>query len=511
MKMQGQDTCHQVPLRPIFILNNPTLRAAAPCTSGFGGIPYWYPTSTEMLTGFLDPCTNYVIPDTAYISGAAQTPEAALLPDVPQPVPDGAGVLAVSDYGFANGSIYVNPDYKSFASTCLTQTLRKDSLYRLDFYAGFGKAGSEYLEFSNQLLGPEFSTTPETFGLFGMPDCSAVGNPIPLYSCVDRAGWIPLGEVTIKGSPGAWSKASILFTPPMDINAIAIGPSCDTNFSSPPFSATHNGKAYAINRFAFFLDSLQFYGANAPPPIVSLISGDSCTSTITLEMQPGTYYATSALQWYRNDTLLSGQQDSLIIIPRANPGTDTFRCQVSNDTLCLVSNPFPIDWAPLPTAAALGSADTTICQPDSLILDAFIDNSFSYVWQDGSTYPYFDVTHNGTYTVTISNACGSARAQKTVKFVLCDYNVYVPNAFTPNNDGYNDRFRARFFTPPARFSMEVFNRNGQQLYSSKDPTEGWDGTFNNIRQPGGGYIWYLRFTDNLGKAHSLTGTLLLIR
>lgn len=496
---------------PIFILNNPTLRAAAPCTSGFQGVPYWYPTSTEMLTGFLDPCTNYVIPDSAYISGAAQTPEAALLPAVPQPVPDGGGVLAVSDYGFIAGSIYVNPDYKSFASTCLTQTLRKDSLYRLDFYAGFGQAGTEYIEFSNQLLGPEFSTTPETFGLFGMSDCSAVGNPIPLYSCIDRAGWIPLGEVTIRGNSGTWSKASIYFTPPVDINAIAIGPSCDTNFTSLPVTATHDGKPYNTNRYSFFLDSLQFYGASAPPPIVNLVSGDSCTSTIILEMQPANYYTASSLQWYRNDTLLSGQQDSLITIPRSSPGTDTFRCQVRNDTLCLVSNPFPIDWAPLPSAAALGSADTSVCQPDSLVLNAFIDGSLNYVWQDGSTHPYFNVTRNGTYTVTISNACGSVQAQKTVKFVLCDYNVYVPNAFTPNDDGNNDRFRAHFFTLPARFSMQIFNRNGLEVYSTTDPTAGWDGSFSDLRQPAGGYIWYIQFTDSLGKAHSLNGTLLLIR
>ena len=154
MKMQGQDTCHQVPLRPIFILNNPSLLAAAPCTSGFAGIPFWFPASTEMLTGFLEPCTNYVVPDATYVLGASQTPQVAVFPIVPQPVPDGAGVIAVSDYGYASGSIYTNPDYKSFATTCLTQPLRQDSLYRFDFYAGFGQAGNQAVQLSNGLLGP---------------------------------------------------------------------------------------------------------------------------------------------------------------------------------------------------------------------------------------------------------------------------------------------------------------------------------------------------------------------
>ncbi|HLX66384.1 MAG TPA: gliding motility-associated C-terminal domain-containing protein, partial [Puia sp.] len=122
-----------------------------------------------------------------------------------------------------------------------------------------------------------------------------------------------------------------------------------------------------------------------------------------------------------------------------------------------------------------------------------------------------DVTHDGTYTVTISNSCGSAQAQKTVRFVQCDYDVHVPNAFTPNDDGHNDRFRAHFFLPPAHFSIRIFNRGGLEVYTSQDPDEGWDGTFNSTRQPAGGYIWYIRFTDSLGKTHSINGTLVLIR
>lgn len=511
MKMQGQDTCHLVPMNPIFILNNPRLLNAANCTSGFRGIPYWYPASSEMLTGFLEPCTNYLVPDTAYLAGIALTPQAALLPVVPQPVPDGAGVLAVSDYGFGAGSIYVNPDYKSFATTCLTQALRKDSLYRFDFYAGFGQAGAHYLDSGNELLGPENSPAPETFGLFGMTDCSAVGNIIPFYSCIDRTGWIPLGEVTVMGTPGGWTKASILFTPPVDINAVAVGPSCDTFFATPPFSASYNGKFWNINRYSFFLDSLQFYATNAPPPLISLFSGDSCTSTVMLEMQPALYYAASSLQWYRNDTLLKGQNDSLISIPRTNASTDTFRCQVFNDSLCLVSNPITVTWAPVPTAAVLGSKDTSVCQSDSLVLNAFTNSDFNYRWQDGSTQPWFNVTHDGTYTVTVSNTCGSVQTSKTVRFVQCDYNVYVPNAFTPNNDGKNDRFRAHFFNPPTRFSIEIFNRGGLEVYASRDPDDGWDGSFDNTRQPAGAYIWSIRFTDQLGNAHNLTGTLVLIR
>jgi gliding motility-associated-like protein len=228
-------------------------------------------------------------------------------------------------------------------------------------------------------------------------------------------------------------------------------------------------------------------------------------------MQPAAFYAASSLQWYRNDTLLAGQQDSTITIPRKNSGLDLYRCQVQNDSICLVSNPFPVNWIPIPNPSVLGAPDTSVCQTDSFLLNAFTDSSFHYVWQDGSTLPYFSVTQNGAYTVSISDSCGTAQAQKTVHFVKCDYNVYVPNAFTPNGDGKNDLFRTIFFFPPTRFNLRIFNRDGLEIFSTNDPAQGWDGSYKGIRQPAGAYIWALRYTDDSHKDHSLTGTLVLIR
>jgi hypothetical protein len=293
VKMKGQDTCHQVPLRPIFILNNPSLLAAAPCTSGFAGIPFWYPASTEMLTGFLQPCTNYVIPDATYISGAAQTPQVAIFPVVPQPVPDGAGVIAVSDYGYATGSIYTNPDYKSFATTCLSQTLRYDSLYRLDFYVGFGLAGTQAVQLSNSLLGPEYSTTTETFGLFAMSDCSAVGIPIPFYSCINRAGWIPIGEVTVKGGPGTWNKASILFTAPADIN-VPISPSRPSSAPTTEYPTTSTGIPFSSTAFSSMAPTPHHPSLTSSPATPVLRpSSSKCSPLPTTQHPPSNGTATT--------------------------------------------------------------------------------------------------------------------------------------------------------------------------------------------------------------------------
>jgi gliding motility-associated-like protein len=510
-KIYGQDTCNHSPFTPIFILNNTPLEYnSLNCTSGFQGVPFWYPMYSEVLTGFLNPCTNYVIPDSTYVSGSVQSYNVCLFPTVPMPVPDGKGIIAVSDFGFNNG-IYVYPSYKSYASTCLISPLQKDSLYRLDFYVGFGTPGSEFLPVTNQLLGPGDSPSPEIFGLFGFGDCSGLPKQIPIIGCPTRLNWTNLGTVKVGGLPGTWVKASIQFTPGMDIRAIAIGSSCDTNFTAQPLSSSHNGQSLRNNTFSYFLDSLQFYQAKVPPPVISLVSGNPCSSAVVLQMQPADFYIGAHFQWYRNDVALSNENGSTITIPRKNSGSDAYKCQVQNDSVCLVSDPFEVSWTPIPNAGVLGISDTTVCLNESLLLNAFTDTTASYLWQNGSTSPYFSVTQRGTYRVTISNACGSATSQKTVNFEKCNFDPFLPNAFTPNGDGKNDVFRAHYFNPPGRFDLQVFNRNGLEVFASLDPAVGWDGTFKGIRQPSGTYLWIVRYTDKSNIEHTMKGSVVLIR
>jgi gliding motility-associated-like protein len=63
-----------------------------------------------------------------------------------------------------------------------------------------------------------------------------------------------------------------------------------------------------------------------------------------------------------------------------------------------------------------------------------------------------------------------------------EFNVYIPNSFTPNADGLNDVF-APVFSPygldAKTFEMEIFDRWGKSLYHTKDVTKGWDGSIQN--------------------------------
>jgi gliding motility-associated-like protein len=73
---------------------------------------------------------------------------------------------------------------------------------------------------------------------------------------------------------------------------------------------------------------------------------------------------------------------------------------------------------------------------------------------------------------------------------------YVPNAFTPDGNEFNQTFQPVFTTgfDPTRFQMLIFNRWGEIVFESKDASVGWDGTnFQGIIVPDGIYNWNITF------------------
>ncbi len=89
--------------------------------------------------------------------------------------------------------------------------------------------------------------------------------------------------------------------------------------------------------------------------------------------------------------------------------------------------------------------------------------------------------------------------------------LYIPNAFSPNNDGSNDRFKIIAADGYQLLQFEVYNRWGQIIYGSTDFSTGWDGNNNGVQQPMDTYIYLLRMRSANGKTISRTGTVTLVR
>ncbi|NIG53236.1 gliding motility-associated C-terminal domain-containing protein [Chitinophaga sp. Cy-1792] len=161
-----------------------------------------------------------------------------------------------------------------------------------------------------------------------------------------------------------------------------------------------------------------------------------------------------------------------------------------NDTILIKGKPFTMQgsggdfykWSP-----AIGLSDPNVANP---ILSSYADT---------------------TYYLQVSNAQGCVGYDSvSVKF-MAGPDIYVPNAFSPNGDGVNDRFR---FIPVGMVTYKyfrIYNRWGQELYASTDFKTGWDGNVGGQPAPVDTYIWILDATDVDGKNIQQKGTVTLIR
>jgi gliding motility-associated-like protein len=163
-----------------------------------------------------------------------------------------------------------------------------------------------------------------------------------------------------------------------------------------------------------------------------------------------------------------------------------------------------------PSVIKLG-ADTCLEGRDSIML--YTTPGFDqYLWNNiTSNNFYYSVKQAGTYTVKVSNLCGNKTAAVNVN-ALCDPELYIPTAFTPNSDRINDLFRIPPSSGYQLTSMQVFNRWGQLIFDGKENSPGWDGNFKRNPQPAGLYPYRMEIMAiRSGKKMIKTGTIQLIR
>lgn len=143
---------------------------------------------------------------------------------------------------------------------------------------------------------------------------------------------------------------------------------------------------------------------------------------------------------------------------------------------------------PLPYVDLGNGADTIYILPNTSVqLDA--GEWDGYYWQPGgSTGRYLDVSQAGLYTVTVvdSNCCTNSD-----EVYVATSNLYYPNAFKPGSSNTdNSVFKVVGNTASlGAYSLQIFNRWGQMIFETENPSEGWDGTYKGEFVEVGTYIY----------------------
>lgn len=173
---------------------------------------------------------------------------------------------------------------------------------------------------------------------------------------------------------------------------------------------------------------------------------------------------------------------------------------IIRDTIKVTEKPKPI--------VNLG-ADTTICKYKPAVLQTMSSNYDTYLWNTGETTPAILVNKTGTYYVKVSQR--SCEASDTIKVLPGDCDIYIPTAFTPNNDALNETFGVVDYSSVQYFSLQIYSKWGQLIFSTNDINQKWNGTYKGKNMPNGSYLWMLNYTNNRGRKFYEQGTVMLIR
>lgn len=244
-------------------------------------------------------------------------------------------------------------------------------------------------------------------------------------------------------------------------------------------------------------------------------------------------------------------EDSLIICVTDNAGQDLSYLWSPVEfiehgavTPCpLVDPPSTTEFCVIVTNDDLGCKDTlcttvtvSLFDPLDVIIDAEPDSitltepvqltvnqppHFTYVWSSnqGDVIPgiynpiVVPTSHPAVYSVTVTNEDGCTQVASisiSVDDPECnEKDIFLPNAFTPNNDGHNDILfvRSNFITD---FEIHIYNRWGEQVFESYNASVGWDGTFRGERLPPDVYGYYMEVGCPNNKNYKEKGNITLL-
>jgi gliding motility-associated-like protein len=250
-----------------------------------------------------------------------------------------------------------------------------------------------------------------------------------------------------------------------------------------------------------------------PPEIILDHSKTVCTGqfasimSIALGNQPPIDY-----QWIYPDGDTSSIDPLFFSVTPADAGlytllaTDRVGCTDQKSVELIVSeNP----------VAAFHGTDTLEMQAGD-VLDAG-SGMASYKWNTGDTTESIIIPSVGMYKVEMESQVGCLGSDsvyvKLVSEEIPDFDIFVPNAFSPNGDGVNDVFRVvADGLSIVNCQLSIFDRWGSEVFSGEGVLSGWDGKKKGHDCPGGVYVYKIVFSvDGIPGNQERVGTVALVR
>lgn len=352
----------------------------------------------------------------------------------------------------------------------------------------------------------EYRLTVVEAGNLGSPQCrilserlSVVVNSVPVASATNN------GPVCINGTLSLTASGSTQYS--------WAGPNGFSSFDASPS-----------------IQNIQAAQAGVYTVTVSNAAGCSATASTTVVVSPAAVVAAPKVAvCYGDSAQLSasggiayqwipatGLSNDLLANPKASPlTTTTYQVVVTGASGCKDTASTEVEV--ITKAIANAGPDQTIVSGGSVRLQGSITGSFqSFSWTPASAFPApqtlqptVSPTSNAVYRLTVasSDGCGTSFDEVEVA-VIPDKSIFIPNAFTPNNDGLNDLWNIPALDAYPDFELFVFNRYGEVVFRNSRNNKGWDGMYKSEPLPTGAYVYFIKLnTSN----QQLKGTVMLFR
>jgi gliding motility-associated-like protein len=197
--------------------------------------------------------------------------------------------------------------------------------------------------------------------------------------------------------------------------------------------------------------------------------------------------------WYR-----------LTVVDASVPGITS--CRIASNLLIINVHPLPVADAG-PDRVYVKGYPVTLSSEASGEDISFSWDPVSYMDDATIIQPTVTPPTDITYILSVESAFHCA-SKDSVHVRVVD-GIFVPTAFTPNDDGKNDCWRIPFLDIGLGADVKVFNRWGQLVYHVSSAVVSWDGKLNGQPQATGTYVYIITFKDH--KLPELKGTFTLIR
>lgn len=399
--------------------------------------------------------------------------------------PDDTAVLVTGPYGYES--------YKWFSSD-FTQLLGTQQILRLEPppssgtmiavevnpYAGYGCRDTLYARLVDTL----------TLTAYAGPDVTSCNyNPVLIGSNAKQGvnySWSPVAGLTnpLIANP----RASPSVTTPYVLTVRSPGGGC-VNTDTVVVTAS------------IIDSSLQVLGKQ----FFCITSGDSAV----LLIQPA-----DSIQWYLNNSAIFGANQ-----PRYRAGqSGMYHARMFTNAGCSLSTRQENIIIEVPRPGIRYPLQYAVTDfPLQLQARTF---GISYLWKppfylDNASIaaPVFNSTVLGdqTYTIDITTAAGCLTVDTQMVNTIKKVKVYVPSAFTPNNDGLNDVLRPIMQGIKEMTYFRVYNRWGQLVYNMQPNQRGWDGTINGQSQQTAVYIWMFEAIGLDNRRYYKKGTVTLVK